>query len=369
MQIKKLIFFMLPFLLCGCTHDMNRREIDEINLVLTLGIDYSEGEYTLSALYSTGGGADPENGASAAEEDISSGKGITAFEALENLKQKDKKVISLAQTGAFLIGKGAAEKGLKQSLDFLSRDETIKMEALIYIIKDKDAAVFMQEGIEKKQTIHEDLQAMEQKQKESLTRSDNTVVNILNDIKQTNSSVLIPYLIAGDSGLLTEGYAVFDDLILTDYLDQETSDGVNFIKNIMRSYPIYLKDEVGLEISYTKTKLEADLKNKAITVTIKVDFETMMKEITTQNNVFTQEELLRLTKEQNNYIQTILEKPVKYSIATRRDILQLARMIENKNQAEWKEIEGNWKEEIPNITFVYEIQSQITKSFILGSER
>jgi spore germination protein KC len=367
--MKKILFLLIPFMLCGCTHDMNRKEIDEINLVLVMGIDYADGEYTLSALYSTGGGSDPEKGAGSGAEDVAKGTGKSTYEALEDLKLKDKKAITLAQTGSFLIGEGAAKQGLDQNLDFLSRDETIKMEALIYIIKDSKAADFIQKGIENKQTIHTDLEAMKQKQQELLTRNDNTFVNILNDMKQTYSSVLIPYLIAEESGYLINGYAVFDDLKLKDYLDEETSNGVNFIRNIMRSYPIYLENEVGLYVSYTKTKLKADLKNKRITVTIKVDFETMIKEVITKENIFTQKELLRLTKMQNDYIKAILEKPVNYSIANGIDILHLARLVENQNFANWKGIEGDWEEQIADIKYEYEIRSQITKSFILGNER
>ncbi|MDF2942047.1 MAG: hypothetical protein K0S01_905 [Herbinix sp.] len=367
--MKKLVFLLIPILLCGCTHDMNREEIDEINLVLVMGIDYSDGEYILSALYSIGGGADPEKGAGSGQEDVAKGKGKSAYEALEDLKSKDKKAITLAQTGSFLIGDEAAKHGLDQCLDFLSRDETIKMESLIYIIKNKSAADFIKEGIKNKQIIHTDLEAIEQKQQDVLTRNDNTFVNVLNDMKQTYSSVLIPYLIATESGYLINGYAVFDDLKLKDYLDQDTSNGVNFIRNIMRSYPIYLKDEVGLYVSYTKTKLKADLKNNIITVTIKVDFETMIKEVITKADIFSQEELLRLTKEQNEYIRSILEKPVNYSIANGLDILHLARLVENQNFGDWKGIEGDWDNQISNIKYVYELRSQITKSFILGNER
>ena len=367
--MKKLLFLLIPFLLCGCTHDMNREEIDEINLVLVLGIDYSDGEYTLSALYSTGAGADPEKGAGSGAEDVAKGKGKTPYEALENLKLRDKKAITLAQTGSFLIGDEAGKQGLDRSLDFLSRDETIKMEALIYIIKDRKASEFIEEGIENKQSIHEDLEAIEQKQQEILTRNDNTVVNILNDMKQTYSSVLIPYLISEKTGFLIEGYAVFDELKLKDYLDEDTSNGVNFIKNIMRSYPIYLEDQVGLLVSYTHTKLNADLKNKKITVTIKVNFETMIKEVITEENIFTSEELIKLTDAQNNYIKAILEKPVNYSIAKGLDILHLARLVENQNFNDWKGMEGDWSEKISDIKYEFKLKSRITKSFLLGSER
>jgi spore germination protein KC len=130
-----------------------------------------------------------------------------------------------------------------------------------------------------------------------------------------------------------------------------------------------LDNEVGLYVSYTKTKLKADLKNNGITVTIKVDFETMIKEVITKENIFTQEELLRLTKAQNEYIKTILEKPVNYSIESGLDILHLARLVENQNLADWKGIEGDWDNKISSIKYEYDLRSQITKSFILGNER
>ncbi|MDF2511823.1 MAG: hypothetical protein K0S04_1689 [Herbinix sp.] len=365
--VKIMFFFILPFLLGGCTHDMSRKEIDEIDLILVVAIDYEDGEYTLSALHSSGGGADPEEGSGATEE-VAKGTGKSAYEALEDLKLKNKKSISLAQAGSFLIGEEAAKQGLDQSLDFLSRDETIKMEALIYVTKGKKAADFVQEGIDNKQTIHEDLDAMKQKQQEILTRNDNTMVNILNDMKQTDSCVLVPYLLADESGYLIDGYSVFNELTLVNYLDHETSDGVNFIRNIMRSYPIYLDNGVGLYISYTNTKLKAKLENQQVTVTITVSFESMLKEVLTKKDVFTRDELDQLTLDQNNYIQSIIEKPVQYSIDSGLDILNLARLVENQNFTQWKSIKDSWADEIPDIKYQYKIQSRISKSFLLGAE-
>lgn len=369
--MKKVVFIILPFiaafLLCGCTHDFSRKEIDEIDLILVLGIDYENGEYSLSALYNSGGGADPEKGGGTGKEKVAEGKGKTAYEALEDLKLRNKKSVSLAQAGTFLIGAGAAGNGIKESLDFLSRDETIKMEGLIYVIKDEKASEFINKGIKNKQTIHEDLEAMKQKQQETLTRNDNTVVNILNDMDQSYSSILVPYLISDKSGFLIQGYAVFDQFKLADYLDQETSDGVNFFKNIMRSYPVYLKDKVSLSITYTKTRLKADIQNNQIILKTRLYYETSVKEILADQNIFTREELARLTEEQNDYIKAVLEKAVNYSKASGLDILNLARLVENQNFSEWKNIENNWPDRISGILYEYEIKSRISKSFILGS--
>lgn len=367
--MKKLIILIISFLLCGCSHDMNKKEIDEVNLIHVLGIDYFEGEYTLNAIYSTGGRADQVGKSSPGTEEIAKGMGKTAYEAYEDLKFKNKKSVSIAHTGYMLIGEEAAKQGLDLCLDFLSRDETVKMEALIYITKGVKAADFFSQGQDNKQLIHEDLEAISQKQQELITRNDNTLVNLLNDMRQSYSSVLVPYLLAENKNFVIEGYAVFDKLKLKDYLDNETSNGVNFVKGIIRRYPIYLKDQVSLLLSYSDTKLKSKLVNKNIVITIHVDFETMMKEVTTKEDIFTREELSKLTEEQNQFIQKTIEKSVNYSTSSGLDILQIARLVENQHVKEWKDLEADWSKSIFKVKYEYEFNSKIAKSFILGNER
>ncbi len=362
------ILILIPILFVGCSHDMNRREIDEINFIHVMGIDYQDGEYTVSALYSSGGGTDPESGSGGPGEEITEGKGTSPYQALEDIRLKNKKTISVANTGYFLIGEQAAKNGIKECLDFLSRDETIKMEALIYVVQHSSALDFLKQGLENQQTIHEDLEAVKQKQLELITRNDNTLVNLLNEMKQNYSSLLIPYLVSEANSFLIKGYSVFDQLKLKDYLDLETSSGVNFVKDIVRVYPIYLEDKVGLSLSYSSTKLSSKLKGNKVKITIKVDFETMIKEVRNQKEVFTRDGLERLTEEQNEYIRGIIEKAVNYSVTTGLDILQIARLVENQHVAKWKELEQGWTKNVSDIEYEYVVQSKIAKSFILGDE-
>lgn len=363
-----LLLIFIPVTLCGCTNDMNRKEIDEINFIHTIGIDYANGQYTLSALYSSGGGADPESSGSGTEE-VTKGIGKTPYEAFENLVLKNKKAITVAQAGFFLIGNDAAANGIDACLDFLSRDETIKMESLVYVTKDMTAADFIEKGIENKATVHEDLEAIKQKQNELVTRLDNTLVNLMNEMKQPYSSLLIPYLVYDEKSFLINGYAIFDDLKLKDYLDTETSSGINFVKNIIKRYPIYLDNKVGLSLSNAHTKLKSELEGSKVRITVKVDFDTMIKEVNTKENLLSTDGLQRLTEEQNEYIKKIIMKAADYSNTTGLDILQLARIVENQHVKEWKSMKENWKESIADIKYDYVINSKISKSFILGNER
>ena len=367
--MKKLIIILISLLLTSCSHDMNRREIDEINIIHVLGIDYEEEEYKVSVLYSAAGGADPEEGEGSGDEELLSGKGRTPYEALEDVKLKSKKNITLAHTGNFLIGEEAALSDIRLCLDFLSRDETIKMESLFYVTQGISAKDFIEESIDEKQNVQEDLEAIKQKQHELLTRYDNTLVNILNEIKQNKSSLLIPYLVSEDKTYLINGYAVFDNYVLIDYLDKETSYGVDFIKDALRDFPIFLEDEVSLSLSYSKTKLKSEIIDRQIKVYININFETMVREIITNENIFNREKIEELTDEQNKYVQERLEKVVNYSVDNGVDILQIARLVEKEHVNQWADIEDNWDEIIADIEYEINLDSKIGKSFILGKGR
>lgn len=361
------VILLVSLWLTGCSNDMNRREIDEINFIRVMGIDYAEGEYRVTALYNSSGGADPEEGGKG-DEEITEGKGKTPYQAFQDIMLKNKKTISVANTGYFLIGDGAAANGIDVALDFLSRDNTIKMDSLIYVTKDTLASEFMNKAIEEEQKIHEDLEAVEQKQAQLITRNDNTLVNILNELEQNHSSVLIPYLVSEEKSFLIQGYTVFDQGNQKDYLDKETSSGINFVKDIIRAYPIYLEG-VGLDLSYASTKLKSELENEKIKVIIRVDFETMIREVDRTDNVFTSENLEKLTEEQNEYIEKVVRKAAEYSVEKGMDILQIARLVENQHSSRWKDFEEGWEETISAIDYEIVTRSKIAKSFYLGNKK
>jgi spore germination protein KC len=361
--------FLVLFISCfmnGCSYDLSRKEIDEINLIQVLGIDFTKDGYLLSALYSTGGGSDSK---SPTIEAVVNGFGKTPYEAYESLKKKSTKSISLAHAAYFLIGEKAAQNGIDDCIDFLSRDETVKMDALFYVTNGTSAQDFVEKGIKNKQSIHNDLAAIKQKQQEQIKRCDNSLVNLLNEMGQTYSSMLIPYLLYRENSFLIVGYAVFDHHRLADYLDQDTSDGIDFVKNSIRRYPIYIDKRVSLLVYHSKSKIDSRLSNGRVAVTIQIDFETMVKEVSTGKNVFRPKQISDLTHQQNQHMKRIIEKAAAYSKSTGYDILQISRMLQNQDTINKNIMDGNWKYMVSNTEYTYEFTSKITKSFILGNER
>lgn len=348
---------IIPIVLGGCSKDFMVTEIDEINFIRVMGIDYEEEEYTISALFTTIEG----------EEEITKGKGKSPYAAYEDLRIRAKKAISIGHTGYFLIGESAASNGIDICLDFLSRDETIKMDGLFYITKNSRALDCLEEAIENEQRVNEDMEILRQKQEIMLTRNDNTLVNLINEIKQTYQSVLIPYVIADEKSFLMPGYAVFDDLKLRDYLDEETTAGVNFIKNIIRNYPIFLEDNIGLLITFSETDINSNWVSNKLKINIKIDYETMIKEVNTRDNIFDIDYIESLNRKQDDYVLDLIQLAINYSKATGLDILQIARFVENQNIKEWENIKKTWDTAISEIQYEFEFNSRISKSFLLGS--
>jgi spore germination protein KC len=114
-----------------------------------------------------------------------------------------------------------------------------------------------------------------------------------------------------------------------------------------------------------KTKLE----NNEIKVVVHLNFETMVKEINTDDYIFSAEALKSLTDKQNKYIIEIMKKATNYSIHTGRDILQIARLIQNQHTKKWSYYEEDWNSTISKIQYEFDVNSQITKSFILSNKK
>ena len=366
MKLRVVICLMfLSCLLCSCSDDINRKEIDEVDIVRIVGVDYLNNQYTLSVLYTENGGTD----STSATATIIKAEGKTIFEAYENLKLKNKKSITLAHTNYFLIGDAAARNGLKVCLDFISRDETIKMDSLVNVVKDKTAVGLLEEAREKNLMIYEDLDAISQKQIETITKSDNTIANYLNEMEQDDICLLMPCFVLEENALLSQGLAVFKDAKLCDYLDETTSLGINFINNRIRTCPIYLDQFVGLAIADTNTRISSRFQNGRIVVSIEIKYETNVKEVTTSEDIFDHDTLVELTGKQDYYIQSLMQKAIDYSVTTKRDIFGIKKIIQNQLASQWPTIQLRWYEYFDEIQYEFKIHSKIVKSFVVQNER
>lgn len=350
-------------LLSGCSDDINRKEIDEVDIVQIVAIDYQQEQFQLGVLYTENGSNDESTAV------IIKAEGKSIFEAYENLKKKNKRSITLAHTNYFMVGDEAAKYGLKDCLDYFSRDETIKMDSGVIIVKEHPAFWLLEYAKEKELKIFENLNAINQKQIETLTESDNTIAHFLNKIEEKGSTMLVPYYVVEEDSVYSEGYGFCEDAKLVEYLDEDTSLGIDFIRNRVRTCPIYLKGSVGLSVADTKTTLNTKIQNGKLLITVQMNFETTIREVLDSQNQSEADMLQNLTNQQNEYMKRIMQKAIDYAQTKGKDVLGIKELIRSQHPSEWETVDSNWKQYLKTIRFEFQIHSKVVKSFLMDNER
>lgn len=365
--MKKIILgigiLLFCFTMVGCSKDLNKKEINEIDMIRVLGIDYIDNQYSITALYGIGG-PDSING----DVETIEAKGNTLFETIEGLKKENKKDLSFSYTNFYLIGQGLAEHGIDETVRFLIADETIKINALMYVVKDEDAATILKDAKAEKSMVHEDLKAMVSKRLDSITRNENTILSIFEEIEDGKSSIIMPFFNYADKKLGMSGYAAFRDNKLAAFLDEDTSLGVDLLRGIVKSCPIYLPDGYGLTVHNVKTVLTPTLQSNSVHIKVHLKFDSVLRSISSPNQVIDAKLRKKIKDEQTKYMIQLLEQAFNTARSIDVDLFRLSDILEN-NSTIWNALRNHKDDYLQFTKFDYTIESRITKSIVLEEWR
>ena len=139
--MKKWIVFALCLLLTGCSALPRPREMENMALLRTLGVDYENGVYILTAstgLRSEGG----------RQEDslILTGRGWDFPSALEDLKANSDRTVFLGYVDQFLVGEGLWGPALLPLLDCAAHHGELSLGARLWAVKGLTGAQAVESG-------------------------------------------------------------------------------------------------------------------------------------------------------------------------------------------------------------------------------
>lgn len=365
--MKKAFMIACLLLMCvlmgGCSKDLNKKEINQIDMIRVLAIDYKDNQYQITALYGIGG-ADTVNG----DIKTAEGEGATLFEAFENLKEKNRKNISLAYTGFYLLGQGLVDQGVEDTIQFLIKDETVKINALMYIVSKQEASNVISDAMNTKNMIQDDLNSMVEKRLESVTRNENTILWLYDEIEDHEGSTIIPYFTYEDSDLEYGGYAALYDGKLVAYLDKDTSLGVDLFRGIVKSCPIYLDGGYGIMINNVKTQLTPSLQSDSIKVEVKLQFDSVLRSVADNDQNMNKKVRNEIKKEQTAYMINLLEQAVSVTQTIHVDVFALSDVLQ-RDKVVWQALDGHHDEFLQFVKYHYNIQSRLTRSSVLEGWR
>jgi spore germination protein KC len=373
-MIRLGIFLLCITLLTGC---WNRRELNELALVMAIGIDKVGDKYKITlqvvdpgevAVGKKGGGSrSPVVTYSETDEHI--------FPAIRKLTKTAPRKMYFAHLQMFVISEDVAKEGISTVLEFLSRDHEVRKDFYITVAKNTSAENVLQNvtAIEKipANKMHSSLKTSEAVWAPTVAvRLDELIafltsdgINAVltgityvgkNDKRKTldNVKAIKPY------GLLKyQNIAVFNEDKLVGWLDETESKGYNYIvekvKNTVGPVPCSEKEneteELIIEIIRIKTDLKGKMKNGKPEIDVHLRAEANVAEAGCEIDLTKPETIKMLERTTNKRSKMILESAVKKAQELQTDIFGFGEEIHRVDPKAWKKLKKNWDEEFSNM--------------------
>lgn len=370
--MKKCIFVFLILipLLTGC---WDKRELNEIGIVLAMGIDKVEDEYRVTAQVVVPSEVSTKTSTGRTPVILYQENGETVFEALQKITKESPREVYTGHLRMLVLGEDLAEEGIAKSLELLSRYWELRSDFYVAIAKDKTA-----EELLNVRTTIENIPANEMfntlKTPEATSTSTNgfTLDELIASLTSAGKeSVLTGILVKGElekgsnkqnvESITPSVQIKYDDLAvfkkdkLVGWLTERESRGYNAILNKVHNSVTAIScpkgGEATLEIIQSDSKMKGNINKGKPEVDVNIKVKGNVEEVECQINLNDQKTIVELEKNTEKQ----LEKTIMLTIETaqkqyKSDIFGFGEAIHRSNPKEWKKIKEQWDEEFSEMT-------------------
>ncbi|HQA57934.1 MAG TPA: Ger(x)C family spore germination protein [Acetivibrio sp.] len=374
-----LLIFTLSFTACN-TPPISRHEINDLEFIRSIAIDTSKSIPDGVRLTMASKRLDVSGGGSSGEKKSTkvSSEGRTMFEAVRNFSTFLDKKPFWGHLEYVVIGEEAAKKGIYNYLDFFARDHEVRMNIYVFIMKGCCAEDLMQKADRSDRFVFDRLKGLiHSMDGQSVSNPVNLIeVMYIQDLKAL--SLYIPCVemvnvTGGEDEDVTDikmaGFAIFEKGKLVGFLDEDMGRGLNLLRNEMKS-GIYVVNtpkgsKVSLEVINSKTKFYPEIKDGNLFLKVKVNMDSNIGEIDSNEDIFDNEVFTFLEQEQSKGAKQEIDKVIDYAQKEiGLDFFSTAINFYRKYPIKWKEMyEKDWKNWFTKIKFTVEVESKIRRTY------
>lgn len=371
-----LLLLILPVLLSssGCTATgsiwANYREIEQLQLIQTIGIDAEDGGVRLSI--STGKPMEDEKPVRMAQ---------TAPSLQIAMRRLQDSAASAAlfygHTRYVIVGQDAAEAGIAPYLDFVERDADMRLSAPMFIVYDATAEQAVMNTGDDKVDITESLNAMEV----DVSRQGNghafTCAEIAQALASSGSALACAAVCApseeedaGDT-VLPYGYAILKDGRLIDFLNGDPVMGVNLLLNLGGNSDILLKNVEGSAVTVALDRSKAgfspvwnddgSLQRVEVTITAHAAITELAQPQRISDAAYLEQLDQALADTIRSWVEEILSRSQKLDA----DFLGIGQQIATQSPNKWAKIQSDWQTLLPETEFLISVTGSIERTFDL----
>ncbi|HWP96847.1 MAG TPA: Ger(x)C family spore germination protein [Syntrophomonadaceae bacterium] len=301
-------------------------------------------------------------------------RGATWIEALGNYYTHGDRIQFYPDDKLNIFGKELAKQGLYSPIQAIVRFPETRPNSLVLIAQDKASDILAaQDGIE---TIQGMGIAREIKLSAEFSNYPGvTVIEFANRLMSKTTAPIAPILsIFEDTGMEGKkskkagisGTAVFKRDKMVGELNKQESRGLLWAINKIKK-GIVLVDapdgsgKASLSISQAKSKIQPELIDGKITITIEIEEEGNLTEYNGFQNL-SDSLLKQLEERQNEKIKSDIMAAIEKSITLNADIFGFGEAVHRKYKKDWPDLEARWEEIYPSIDVVIKVKTHVNEN-------
>jgi spore germination protein KC len=372
--IRTFLLLWMVLLLTGC---WNRRELNQMAIVMAMGVDKVEetGDYRVTFQVVNPGAVAPGTtggGGNGTPVTIFSGTEKNLFKAVRKTSQKVPRQLFFSHMQVLVIGETIAKEGIQDLFDFFERNPETRLTTKVLVTRDVEA-----ESVLKILTPVEKIPANGITRQMELTEkvwAENVNIEMVDVVKglvsEGGEPVISGVKIVGkleegnkksnleqtDPVALAEikGVALFKEGKLRSWLDGDKVRGVLWIQNKIESSVITTdckdeKEAISIEIVRAKTGVTAEVLAEKPIIHINIRQEGYVGEVTCPIDLTKKEEIAKLEKEWERETQKQVMEAVKAAQSEKSDIFGFGEAVNRANPKAWEKMKKEWNKTFAEI--------------------
>ncbi|MDF2557248.1 MAG: spore gernimation protein GerC [Bacillales bacterium] len=373
MRVVKISFLVLmilvtSFLVTGC---WNYKEIDKMAIVSGVAVDKGKKEkirLTVEIIQVSGGSN------SVTSPKVITTEGKTIFDAARNAISIVGKKLYWSHVKVLIISKELAKKDVIPIMDWYKRDSETRFDVNLLISKGDCAAEILTGKILTDQIMSFELSNMIKNQKNLSKAPQSNMVVYCNQLEGEGIQPVLPTIelkkIANSKIPTIMGTGIFKADKVVGYIDGDETMNLLFVKDEVKGGVLVVdvkeKDKstsVSLEIFKSKTEVKPIIDGKNIKMSIKIETETAIDEVTSDINIINQkgfEKVENLAEEKLKKQVTEVIKKVQHKY--KADVFGFGSKVNQEDPKVWKKIEKDWDKKFENLEVSVDAKVHIRNS-------
>ncbi|MBD8837212.1 MULTISPECIES: Ger(x)C family spore germination protein [Paenibacillus] len=366
--LKPLVYILLMVVVTGC---WNSKELNEISVVIALGIDTVDDQYEISLQVVDPSQMSRNRAMERSPTIVFSSRADTLFEAIRKLTTESSRKMYMSHLKFVIFDENTARKGIKKPLDFLFRDHEVRPDFHLAIVRGssaKDAVSFvaptevlpamdMYKALKVSEKTWAPTSAVDVKDLlQRLTKDGIEPVLTGIRLNNLNKGLTIDNVKKSPQHVnyLFTGIGVFQGDRLTGWIEESKSKAFTYISNRVSSTVASVscpnsEGKFAFEVIHNNVKIIPKIKDNEPHITLEVDTEANIGEVTCNADLKDEKTFNAFQDAGREEQEKILKEGIQNAQQIGSDIFGFGEAFHRKYPYEWHKWKADWTRKFQNL--------------------